>query len=132
MQEKKVVMALLMLVLVFGLVVTTLCGEGQADGVCHDARPIFIYCLSYFGLGPPPPRLCCEGVASMFESVNTPQRRRTVCQCLKNYTAFFRYDPEKAKQLPQYCNITSYFNIDPRQNCSSYAPLSQIRLAFVT
>nr|KYP31500.1 Non-specific lipid-transfer protein AP10 [Cajanus cajan] len=123
MEEKKVTMALiLMLVLGFGMVVTTL-SKGEANGECIDEQPLVIHCVYYLASTstskPPAPAFCCEGVAAMFHNANTTQRKRTACKCLQKNAAFFHFDPEKVKRLPQDCNISSYFPIDPRENCDS-------------
>ncbi|KAG5002028.1 hypothetical protein JHK82_023162 [Glycine max] len=120
MQEKKVTIALLMLVLVAGMGVTTTLSENQACA-SGDAQVLLERCFAYLlGEVPDGPLpWCCEGVSAVFQLSKTPQRRRDVCHCLKRDTAVFHFDPEKLKMLPQDCKITSRFSLDPRQNCNS-------------
>lgn len=121
MQGKKMV-ALLVPVMVLGLLVTTSFGGIQIDDItCSDALQYLEPCLPFLvgSSSGQPTAGCCEGTNTVFHSANTTQVRRELCKCFKEASTRFGFDPQRVKQLPQFCHISLSFPIDPRMDCNS-------------
>ncbi|KAF5728887.1 non-specific lipid-transfer protein-like [Tripterygium wilfordii] len=48
----------------------------------------------------------------------TKKMRQQLCTCFKNASKSFGVLPEKAKQVPQLCNVNVPVPIDPNIDCS--------------
>ncbi|XP_027345388.1 non-specific lipid-transfer protein AP10-like [Abrus precatorius] len=119
MEEKKVMGFVMLIALILGVMVTS-CESKYVK--CAKASPLLVNCVPYFGSSRtwPPPKICCEGAAQAIRdsNVNT-ESRRIFCECLKSYTAFYHFDPVRVKGLPEKCNITPSFPVDPLMDCNS-------------
>ncbi|XP_020206525.1 non-specific lipid-transfer protein-like [Cajanus cajan] len=127
MQEEKVTMGLLMLLVpVFCLVVTTP-GESRYAGAGDCDNPFgtdfLLPCINYLYIRSTLPTPistsdpCCVGASSVFGRVGVPQRAMVYCICLKLFTPLYHFDPEKLARLPHDCNFTYNYTIDPRKSC---------------
>ncbi|XP_027340863.1 non-specific lipid-transfer protein 1-like [Abrus precatorius] len=94
--------------------------RSQIDDItCNEALPLLTPCQPYLVGSAEVSSTCCEGVNTIFQRANTTQVRRDVCKCIKNAASQIGVNPEKAKQLPQLCNITLPFPIDPSIDCNT-------------
>ncbi|XP_004513426.3 non-specific lipid-transfer protein A-like [Cicer arietinum] len=117
----KKIIAFLMLVMVLGMQVRTLDAHQIDDISCFEAIISLVSCAPFLtGVGQPAPSTtCCEGAHNLFQKADTTQVRRDICQCLKGASIKFGVNSDKAKQLPQLCNIGLSFSFDPSIDCNT-------------
>jgi hypothetical protein len=113
--------SLSMIVMVLGMLVTTLDARQIDDVSCSDALLSLLPCLPYLqGVGPDtPPSACCAGANDLNQKANTTPIRRDVCNCLKPAASRFEVHSDRSKQLPQLCNISLSVSFDPSTDCNS-------------
>nr|XP_004513718.2 non-specific lipid-transfer protein A-like [Cicer arietinum] len=119
MLEKKSI-AFLMLAMVLGLQVTPLYARQIDDISCPGAIFSLVPCVPFLtGLGSAPSASCCAGANNVFQKADNVQARRDLCNCLKGASSKFGVNSDKAKQLPQLCNINLSFPIDLNIDCNT-------------
>ncbi|KAK4439376.1 hypothetical protein Salat_0272500 [Sesamum alatum] len=61
---------------------------------------------------------CCQGAESLNQLAGSDRGQlKTLCQCLKQAAVSIGVNVDRAKQLPQLCNITVPVPIDPNVDC---------------
>ncbi|PRQ28317.1 putative plant lipid transfer protein/Par allergen [Rosa chinensis] len=106
--------------LVIMVVVLNAC---PAIGGCDEALVELLPCAT-FVLGPgvgEPPSLCCAGLKHVVAGADTSEKRRSLCQCLKEKAvgAGVKVDPEKLKHVTDACGVKIPIPIDPNVDCST-------------
>lgn len=118
----KKIIAFLTLVMVLGLQAVTTLDARQIDDIsCSEAIVLLVPCVPFLtGLGQPTPSTsCCEGAQNLNQKADTTQVRRDVCECLKGASMKFGVNSDRTKQLPQLCNISLSFTLDPNIDCNT-------------
>ncbi|KAK4439374.1 Non-specific lipid-transfer protein 2A [Sesamum alatum] len=86
---------------------------------CTQALEFLMPCQSYLlglaGIG----SSCCLGAQSLARAAVSPTDRKSVCQCLKQVAMTAKVDEDKAKQLPQLCNIDVPVPVQFNVNCDA-------------
>lgn len=110
-----------MIMMVLGLLVTTLDAHQIDDVSCSEALLSLLPCLPYLqGAGPATPSSnCCAGANNLNQKANTTQIRRNVCNCLKPAASRFGVHSDRSKQLPHLCNINLSVSFDPSIDCNT-------------
>ncbi|KAM7502591.1 hypothetical protein LguiB_001495 [Lonicera macranthoides] len=62
---------------------------------------------------------CCEAAASLNQQASTKDDRKALCQCFKETGPGLGVKEDRAKQLPQLCNINVPVPIDLNVNCDT-------------
>ncbi|KAG8385773.1 hypothetical protein BUALT_Bualt03G0080100 [Buddleja alternifolia] len=64
---------------------------------------------------------CCQGAVSLSQLIGSkPGELKSTCECLKQAAASMGVNVDRAKQLPQLCNITVTVPIDPNVDCNRW------------
>lgn len=106
-------------VMTFGIMLTSFVSSQTDEISCFAAIPYLAPCLPYLtGFGQPS-SYCCVGATTLAQRADTTQNRRDLCGCLKKASAQFNVNADKAKQLPQLCNISLPFSFDPSIDCNT-------------
>lgn len=107
--------------IVIGLVVMVLNHACPAYGVtCPEALLTLMPCEPYLvgpGLGTPAVP-CCTGIKNLVSLATTTEIRRNLCECFKRAVARFQINPDRLKQLPQFCKVSLLVPLDPKMDCS--------------
>jgi hypothetical protein len=113
--------SLSMIVMVLGMLVTTMDASQIDDVSCSEALLSLLPCLPFLqGTGPATPTsFCCAGANTLNQKANTTQIRRNICNCLKPAASRFGVHSDRSKQLPQLCNISLSVSFDPSTDCNS-------------
>ncbi|CAJ2651448.1 non-specific lipid-transfer protein-like [Trifolium pratense] len=113
--------SLLMVVMVVGMLVTTIDASQIDDVSCQEALLSLLPCLPFLqGVGPDaPPSNCCAGANNLNQKATTTQIRRDICNCLKPAASRFGVHSDRSTQLPQLCNISLSVSFDPSIDCNS-------------
>ncbi|XP_059636534.1 non-specific lipid-transfer protein-like [Cornus florida] len=104
---------------VLGLVVLAMATTPVVNGItCQDAvsklLPCQGYLVGFFPISVP----CCQSAQSLNQLVTNRDDRKAVCECFKKVAPAVGVNPDKAKQLPQLCNITLSVPIDFNTDCT--------------
>ena len=120
MMGKKII-SLYMLVMVLGMLVTTLDARQIDDVSCTSALFSLLPCLQFLqGIGPATPSsYCCAGANDLNQKASTTQIRRDVCNCLKPAASRFGVHSDRSRQLPHLCNISLSVPFDPTIDCNT-------------
>ncbi|KAL9276919.1 hypothetical protein ACSQ67_025531 [Phaseolus vulgaris] len=114
MGEKKV-FGVVVLVMAYGLTVTTLI-TAQVPSTCNEYEPLLFQCVSYLVSSysnPPTPR-CCDGARVAFQRANNDEAIKNLCSCLVDAGPYLNFRPDNLVHLPAACNIQLSFSMD---NC---------------
>jgi hypothetical protein len=116
----KIYISLSMIVMVLGMLVTTLDARQIDDVSCPEALLSLLPCLPFLqGLGPDTPSsYCCAGANTLNQKANTTPIRRDVCNCLKPAASRFGVHSDRSKELPHLCNISLSVSFDPSTDCN--------------
>ncbi|KAM7274088.1 hypothetical protein ACFE04_028752 [Oxalis oulophora] len=110
------------IVLVVGLMFLVMGTNYQVRAIsCSDAGSDILPCLGYLlgsGDDTPSPE-CCKGVQSLNNEANTPEARKTICDCLVDAAKTYPIDFDKANQLPKQCGVTLPFPISADIDCNT-------------
>jgi hypothetical protein len=120
MQGKKMV-SLFIPLMALGLVLTSFVSCQMDEISCSEAIPNLAPCLPYFiGFFQAQPSAgCCGGFNIVVQKADTTQNRRDLCDCFKKASIQFNVNGDKAKKLPQLCNINLSFALDPQIDCNT-------------
>ncbi|KAK7393232.1 hypothetical protein VNO78_21782 [Psophocarpus tetragonolobus] len=112
MGEKKV-LALVMLVMTYGLAVTRF-SSCQIPPTCNGYEPLLTQCVSYLVVRGPatPSARCCDGARESFAKANNPQAIKNLCSCLNDAGPYLLFQNDNLAQLPGACNIQLSFDIN--------------------
>jgi len=118
---RKQIISLSMLVMILGMLVTTLDARQIDDVSCSSTLFSLLPYLPFLQcVGPATPTsYCCAGANDLNQKANTTQLCRDVCNCLKPAASRFGVNPDRSKQLPQLCNITLNVPFDPSVDCNT-------------
>ncbi|XP_038688633.1 non-specific lipid-transfer protein 1-like [Tripterygium wilfordii] len=87
---------------------------------CTQSLLSLLPCLPFFTTPIPMPSVqCCVAVASLNLEANTKEIRQELCNCFKSAFTSYGVLPEKAKQVPQLCNVPVPVPIDPNIDCNT-------------
>ena len=92
------------------------------DITCQEAITKLLPCQPYLvGSGPPTPSVsCCLACQEVFHAASTTLIRRNLCECFKKAAIEYKVDPERARKIPELCNIDGLnIPIDPSVDCST-------------
>lgn len=94
-----------------------------AIGGCEEALLELLPCAS-FVLGPgtgDPGTMCCAGIKLVVSGADTTEKRRSLCQCLKDKAvgSGVKVDPAKLKHIPDACGVKIPIPLDPNVDCST-------------
>ncbi|KAK7333705.1 hypothetical protein VNO80_30482 [Phaseolus coccineus] len=112
MGEKKV-FGVVVLVMVYGLAVTTLI-TAQVPSTCNGYGPLLFQCVPYLVIGssdPPTPH-CCDGARVAFQRANNAEAIKNLCSCLVDAGPYLNFGLENLINLPAACNIQLSFSMD--------------------
>ncbi|KAL1560064.1 non-specific lipid-transfer protein 3-like [Salvia divinorum] len=104
----------------FALVIMALVvGRATAAIGCGDAVSKVLPCQSFMlsGAAAPSPS-CCSAVQSpeKMERASTDDRQ-AICKCFKGLYRLFPVNIDKAKLVPQLCNVTISIAVTPNIDC---------------
>nr|XP_004295302.2 PREDICTED: non-specific lipid-transfer protein-like [Fragaria vesca subsp. vesca] len=108
----------------FGLVITVvLLNACPAIGECYGELVELLPCATFImgpGIGQPP-EMCCSGMQHVVAEADTIEKRRSICQCLKDKAvgASVKVDPEKIKHTTKACGVKIPIPIDPNVDCNT-------------
>ncbi|XP_050371572.1 non-specific lipid-transfer protein-like [Argentina anserina] len=91
-------------------------------GECYGALVELLPCAT-FVMGPglrQPPEMCCSGMQHVVAGADTTEKRRSLCQCLKDHAvaASVKVDPAKIKHATEVCGVEIPILLDPNVDCS--------------
>ncbi|KAG4921043.1 non-specific lipid-transfer protein C, cotyledon-specific isoform-like [Glycine soja] len=110
MGEKKV-LALVMLVMAYGLAVTTFTAC-QLPPTCNGYEPLIYQCVPYLvnpGPSTPTPH-CCDGARVAIHRANNAQAIKNFCSCLEDAGPNLYFQKQSLVLLPAACNIKPSFD----------------------
>lgn len=93
------------------------------DITCEEAIVKLMPCQGYLrGSDPPTPSMgCCLACQDIYHAANTTAVRRNLCECFKKAAVENKVDPERARKIPELCNLQDLnIPIDPSVDCSTY------------
>ncbi|PON52172.1 Lipid transfer protein/Par allergen [Parasponia andersonii] len=94
----------------------------SSDITCEAAIAKMSSCLPFSeGSNPPTPGFFrCSACHEVFHAANTTAIRRNLCECFKIAARDLHVNPDRARQIPQLCNLQGAPNIriDPNFDCS--------------
>ncbi|KAL3627444.1 hypothetical protein CASFOL_028807 [Castilleja foliolosa] len=86
---------------------------------CTQAVEYLMPCQSFLmGIGEITPT-CCQGAQALAKATVSPADRKSVCQCLKQIALSINVNVDKAKKLPELCNIKVPVPLQPDVNCDT-------------
>ncbi|XP_068322073.1 non-specific lipid-transfer protein 1-like [Pyrus communis] len=93
----------------------------NGDITCQQALMDLMPCKEYLtGSGPgTPPITCCSGVQTVYTAASTRECRRNLCECFKKAAAGMPINPDRLKQLPDFCRVYLPVPLDPKIDCES-------------
>ncbi|KAK7401126.1 hypothetical protein VNO78_12442 [Psophocarpus tetragonolobus] len=106
-------------VMAFCLLLSRLSSSQSDDISCSQAIPLLFPCRLYLIGSADISSDCCVAVNTVNQLANTTEIRRNLCACFKSVANIIGVVPEKSRQLPQLCNISLSFPIDPSLDCNS-------------
>ncbi|KAE9602818.1 hypothetical protein Lal_00050085 [Lupinus albus] len=121
MMMEKNIAALFMSMMALALLSTTSNASRINDISCAEAIPILLPCLPFLKAtdGQKPTASCCSAATTVVQRATSPQNRKDLCQCFKSAASGISINPGQLKQLPQLCNITISFPLDPNVDCNT-------------
>ncbi|KAF5474894.1 hypothetical protein F2P56_006747 [Juglans regia] len=109
--------------LAFGLVILTLISACHSEAIpCPEVTLTLLPCRPFLvGTRPDYPGFsCCLGVQRLNREASMTNTRKALCRCFKKAASGLHVDVDKAKQLPQLCNVNNPVPIDPNVNCNKF------------
>ncbi|XP_050368807.1 non-specific lipid-transfer protein AP10-like [Argentina anserina] len=92
---------------------------GQCDADIVEMLPCATFVMGP-AVGKPPPE-CCEGVKLVLDKADNEEKRRSLCQCLKDEAikAEVKIIPEKLMNITGPCEIKVPIPTDPNVDCKT-------------
>ncbi|KAM7525264.1 hypothetical protein LguiA_015166 [Lonicera macranthoides] len=107
-------------ILVLAMIIFTIIGR-PANAVlsCTEAITRLLPCETYLTGFSDITVPCCEAAASLNQQATTKDDRKALCQCFEKAGPGLGVKDDRAKQLPQLCNINVPVPIDLSVNCDT-------------
>ncbi|XP_073154154.1 non-specific lipid-transfer protein 1-like [Henckelia pumila] len=105
-------------ILVLSMVVANMPGLTQSIS-CAEALEFLLPCQSFLMGSGDISVPCCQGTKALSQASSTQADRQSVCQCLKQAAASVNVNVDRAKQLPQLCNVSVPVPVQPDVNCDA-------------
>lgn len=92
---------------------------GASEMSCAQAITSLLPCQPFLtGTGSSVPYACCDAAVALSKAAASNRAEmKTLCNCLKQAAAAMGVNTDRAKQIPQLCNIAVPVPIDPNVNC---------------
>ncbi|KAE9602819.1 putative plant lipid transfer protein/Par allergen [Lupinus albus] len=121
MMMEKNIAALFMSMMALALLSTTSNASRINDISCLEATPLLLPCVPFLEAtdGQKPSDSCCSAANTIVQKATSPQNRKDLCECFKSAASGIGLNPEQLKQLPQLCNFTLSFPLDPNVDCNT-------------
>ncbi|KAL2500304.1 Non-specific lipid-transfer protein 6 [Forsythia ovata] len=110
-------MVKILCMLLVGMVVVAPISEAAIS--CGTVANTLAPCLNYVLNGGVVPTDCCNGISSLYNTVETTPDRRAVCSCLKSVAGSASAATfNNAASLPNKCGISIPYKLSPSIDCS--------------
>lgn len=111
--------------LAFGLVILILSASHSQAMSCPKIVRALTACKPFLVGGGPsyiPNIPYCLGVEEFSKEFSSSKTRMDLCQCVKNWSSSLaiHINSDKAKQIPQLCEINEPIPTDPNMDCTKY------------
>nr|XP_017241227.1 PREDICTED: non-specific lipid-transfer protein A-like [Daucus carota subsp. sativus] len=105
---------------VLALVVNLMAEQGEALS-CADLGPSVTQCAPFAtGAMSQPTNECCSAVKQVYSMAQTPQDRKTLCQCLKqSSSAVPGVQLSSVAAIPKICGLGINIPTNPNYNCDT-------------
>lgn len=107
-------------VLVLAMIILALIGRPTNGEIsCTEAITRLLACEAYLTGFSDITVPCCEAAASLNHDATTTDDRKALCKCFEKSGPGLGVKEDRAKQLPQLCNINIPVPIDLSVNCDT-------------
>ncbi|XP_008378217.2 putative non-specific lipid-transfer protein 14 [Malus domestica] len=88
---------------------------------CASVTSLVTTCYTFITYGTPDPfpgSPCCNAMANLKVIADTIENRRFACRCLMGLIATYNPNAYAIATLPDFCQVSLGFNIDPNTDCN--------------